>query len=194
MEETIAEVAKAVSSGMNAAYAPKDFAVFEKMDQCNLMFVEQPFAPEALEAHAALAKKIVSPICLDESIRDLDSCKKALSMKSCSMVNIKPARIGSYTETIQIHDYCASNGIPLFGGGRMETGLGKIWNAHIFSLRGFSLPADFTPPLEYFSQDLVTPSPTVASGEYRIPKGIGIGCSINESALNQYTREHIVFE
>jgi len=177
----------------NEAYQPKDINLFKQLDAYNLMFIEQPFSTSAYQAHAQLRQLIHAPICLDESVYDLASCKKAIRAGSCDIINIKPARIGSYFESLAIHDYCQKKQIRLFGGGRMETGLGRLINASFYSLPGFNMPADLTPPLDYFSQDIVSPPFTVHNGVFNISTTIGLGASILESVISNYTRERYVF-
>jgi len=178
----------------NAAYAPRDISILKSLDQFNLAFIEQPFGSQDMESHVLLQKDITTPICLDESIVDFANCKRAIEMGACRIINIKPARIGSFHVAKKIHDYCVEQGIPLFGGGRMETGLGKTINTHFFALPGFTMPADMTPPLAYFPEDIIEPPLKVIRGEVRLPEIAGLGVMVNESVIEKYSQEHISFK
>lgn len=177
----------------NSAYSFRDIENLKFLDQFNLLFIEQPFAQNDLQSHSLLQKKITTPICLDESIVDMVSCRKAIEMRACKMINIKPARIGSFSLAKDIHDYCLEHHISLFGGGRMETGIGKIINANFYSLSGFTLPADITPPLEYFPEDIIVPSLAVQQGELHLSSLSGLGVEIDEYVIKKYLKEHMLF-
>jgi O-succinylbenzoate synthase len=172
----------------NAAYTHADIETLSAFTQYNLSFIEQPFGADDLESHALLAKRGL-PVCLDESIRDMATLEQALRMGACAMVNIKPARIGSFAEAKKIHDRCVKEGIPLFGGGRLETGLGKTTNAAFYSLPGFTEPSDITPPLEYFNEDIITPPFAAARGVYTLPQALGTGIAINAETIARYRKE-----
>lgn len=177
----------------NGAYDFRDIEILRSLDQFDLLFIEQPFAQSDLRSHAFLQKQITAPVCLDESIVDMASCKAAIEMQACRMINIKPARIGSFSTAKAIHDYCLEYQIPLFGGGRMETGLGKLINANFYSLPGFTMPADMTPPLEYFPEDIITPPLKVHKGELHLDPVSGLGVDIDEHTLRKYSRYHKSF-
>lgn len=177
----------------NAAYTSKDISHLAQLKEYNLAFIEQPFSADDYSSHTQLRKEGI-PICLDETVRNLATCKLAVEEKACDVVNIKPARIGSYSESLRIHDYCVANGIRLFGGGRMETGIGKSMNAHFYSLPGFTDASDLTPPLEYFIEDIITPSFEVHSGTHKLSSDNGIGIEVNEKTLARYCVEQFCFE
>jgi O-succinylbenzoate synthase len=124
----------------NASYKEGEIEVFKQMDAYNLMFIEQPYHADAYDAHATLRREVTSPVCLDETICDLETTKLAIEKEACDIVNIKPARIGSYSESIEIHNACVKHKIPLFGGGRMESGLGRFFNIALYSLPWLYLP------------------------------------------------------
>ena len=66
-------------------------------------------------------------------------------MKSCRIINIKPGRVGGFTESKLIHDYCASMNIPVWHGGMLESGIGRAGNVALASLPNFTLPGDLSP-------------------------------------------------
>lgn len=46
----------------NTAYTMADIEIFEKLDEYNLLMIEQPFSVENLLAHAELQKRVKTPI------------------------------------------------------------------------------------------------------------------------------------
>lgn len=110
------------------------------------------------------------------------------------MVNIKPARVGGYLKSKELHDYFFSLGIPLFGGGRLESGVGRVHNTHLFSLPGFTEASDMSPTLDYFTHDITNPSFTNEAGTYTIPTGIGAGITINQNIISKFLVTHKEYE
>jgi O-succinylbenzoate synthase len=171
----------------NAAYTIDDMHALLRLEKFNLLFIEQPFRATELLNHSELQKKIKIPICLDESIKSLNNAKQAVKQKSCKIINIKPARIGSYYESKQIHDLCYKNNIGIFGGGRLETGIGKAFNLALAGLPGYNYPLDISSSLEYFIDDLIRPAFNTDGGGIDIPSQIGLGFKIDENKLKNYT-------
>src|SRR4029077_15331618 len=103
----------------NTAYALADAQPLAKLDPFNLLLIEQPLPEEEVLAHAKLARMVVTPICLDESITSAQAAADAIELGACRVINIKPGRVGGYLEGRKIHDLCAANGIPVWMGGML---------------------------------------------------------------------------
>jgi O-succinylbenzoate synthase len=177
----------------NAAYSLADIKHLTKLNEFNLKFIEQPFAADDLRSLVEFKKASLIPICLDESIVDLVSCKKFINEDLCDIVNLKPGRVGGYTEARAIHDYCLKNNIPLFGGGRLETGIGKITNAQFYSLPGFTLPSDLTPPNQYFAEDIIDYDLPIKNGKIVLTDSSGLGANVLEEKIKKYEIERKEF-
>ncbi len=176
----------------NTDYTRGDIDHLAKLAEYDLAFVEQPFKADDYASHAALRRTGIK-ICLDETIRDFETCRRAIQEKACDMVNIKPARIGSFRESKKIHDLCVENHIPLFGGGRLETGIGKTANAAFYALPGFTEASDITPPQDYLESDVIIPPFEVKEGIHEISNLPGLGVTINEEKLKGLCVEHYTF-
>lgn len=175
----------------NAVYTREDMDILARLAEFDLAFLEQPFGADDLESNILLRKSGIL-ICLDETVIDLESCRKAVEVGACNMMNIKPARIGSFKESMNIHDYCLRSGIKLFGGGRLETGVGKTLNANFYSLPGFSEPSDLTPPADYFEEDITEPPFLVENGLVKLFDLAGIGVNLGSNSV-AYTKESWTF-
>lgn len=158
----------------NAAYSVDDAKHLAQLDKFNLLLIEQPLAEEDLLGHVQLAKRISTPVCLDESITSLSSAQQAVEMGACSVVNIKPGRVGGLLEAQKIHDFCFSRNIPVWCGGMFETGIGRAANIALAALPGFTLPGDISASRRYFHQDITTPF-ELENGSLAVPTGPGIG-------------------
>ena len=172
----------------NSAYTLKDVDIFKAMDDYNLLLIEQPFGFEDIYEHSKLQKEIKTPICLDESIHSLNDAKAAVELGSCKIINIKPGRVGGFTESKLIHDYCAEQKIPVWHGGMLESGIGRAGNVALASLPNFTLPGDISASKRYYKEDIVEPEFAINNnGTMDVPTEPGIGVEVNIKKLEKVT-------
>lgn len=169
----------------NQAYSLADAPALAKLDRYGLQLIEQPLPEDDLFGHARLAEIIETPVCLDESITSLRQAAEAITLGACSVVNLKPARVGGLMEAVRIHDLCLARGVDLWCGGMLETGIGRAANLALAALPGFSLPGDLSASDRYFAQDLTEPF-VLENGCLRVPSGPGIGVAPLDSVLAQF--------
>jgi O-succinylbenzoate synthase len=179
----------------NSAYTLNDIDLFRKMDDYKLILIEQPLGYEDIFDHSKLQHEIKTPVCLDESIHSLDDTRAAIELDSCRIINIKPGRVGGFTESKLIHDYCASKNIPVWHGGMLESGIGRAGNVALASLPNFTLPGDISASKRYYKEDIVEPEFVVnPDGTMDVPVKPGIGVEVNMSALKKVTVRNEVFK
>lgn len=166
----------------NQAYTLADAADLARLDRYALQLIEQPLPEDDLFGHARLAELIETPVCLDESITSVRQAAEAITLGSCSVINVKPARVGGLMEALRIHDLCLARGVDLWCGGMLETGIGRAANLALAALPGFTLPGDLSASDRYFAQDLTEPF-VLEDGCLRVPSGPGIGVAPLESVL-----------
>jgi O-succinylbenzoate synthase len=170
----------------NQAYSRSDGKLLAKLDEFNLLLIEQPLDEHDILGHAMLAKEVKTPICLDESIISLQSAQDALALEATTVINIKPGRVGGYIESKKIHDLCLDKKIPVWCGGMLETGIGRAANLALAALPGFTLPGDTSASSRYFKQDITTPF-VMNDGYLTVPTGPGIGVEPDLDFLEEIT-------
>lgn len=171
----------------NSAYTLADADVLAELDRFDLLLIEQPLAEDDLVDHAALARRLRTPVCLDESIVSAKAVTDALALGSASVINIKAGRVGGYLEAVRIHDLCRDAGIPVWCGGMLETGIGRAANAALAALPGFTLPGDVSASSRFYARDIVTEPAVLDAGHVRVPTGAGLGVTIDQQALEDFT-------
>jgi o-succinylbenzoate synthase len=172
----------------NSAYTLNDIEIFRKLDDYGLQLIEQPLGYEDIFDHSKLQREIKTPLCLDESIHSLDDTRAAIELKSCRIINIKPGRVGGFTESKLIHDYCESMNIPVWHGGMLESGIGRAGNVALASLPNFTLPGDISASKRYYKEDIVEPEFVVnPDGTMDVPVKPGIGVDVNMKMLDKVT-------
>jgi len=172
----------------NAAYGLEDAAHLARLDEFDLMMIEQPLDYDDIADHAALQRRLATPLCLDESIHSVRRGREAIEAGACRIINIKPGRVGGHGESTRLHDLCASRGIPVWHGGMLESGIGRAHNLHLSSLPNFSLPGDVAASRRYYEPDLIDPPIDVApDGTIGVPTGPGIGVHVVSERVERAT-------
>ncbi|MBO2457611.1 o-succinylbenzoate synthase [Actinomadura violacea] len=170
----------------NAAYTLVDAPHLARLDAFGLLLIEQPLANDDMVQHARLARRLTTPVCLDESIESAADAAAAISLGACSIINVKPARVGGYLEARRIHDLCRAHGVAVWCGGMLETGIGRAANLALAALPGFTLPGDTSGSHRYFATDVTEPF-VLDGGHLDVPAGPGIGVSPVPDVLAEVT-------
>jgi O-succinylbenzoate synthase len=176
----------------NAAYTLADADHLASLDPFDLMMIEQPLEYDDLRDHAALQRRLKTPICLDESIHSPRLAEDAIAIGACRIINIKPGRVGGHAESIRVHDIAAAHGIPVWHGGMLESGIGRAHNIHLASLANFRIPGDIAASRRYYEPDLIEPPITVRpDGTIVVPTGPGLGVTVDWDRVDAATIERI---
>lgn len=172
----------------NSAYTLNDIEMLRRLDEFDLMLIEQPLAYDDIIDHAELQRQIASPICLDESILSVDDARKALSLGACRIINIKLGRVAGHTEARKIETYCRERNVPVWCGGMLEAGIGRAHNIAMATQAGFVLPGDVSASKRYWTEDIIVPPVEVTPrGTIFRSDAPGIGYEINEARIEQLT-------
>jgi O-succinylbenzoate synthase len=132
---------------------------------------------------------MTTPICLDESIISLERAQDMVALGSGRIINIKPGRVGGFSSSIAIHDFCESSGIPVWCGGMLESGIGRAYNVALASMPNFLKPGDVSPSARYWERDVVTPEWTMGpDGMVKVPLDQpGIGVTVDRDRIEDLT-------
>ena len=172
----------------NSAYRLGDASIFRAMDDLNLLMIEQPLDYEDIYDHSRLRPQIESPLCLDESIHSADHARFALAIGACDIINIKPARVGGWTEARKVHDLCRANDVPVWCGGMLETGIGRAAQLALASLPGFALPGDISATSRYYAKDITAPFfLNEEDSTITVPTDPGLGVELDMAQLAAVT-------
>jgi o-succinylbenzoate synthase len=177
-----------LSCDANSAYRMKDFDHIATWDEFKLLMIEQPLWYDDFYFHSMLQKRIETAICLDESIRNRRDALAAIDMESCRIINIKVGRVGGFSEALAVHNAAAERGVPVWCGGMLETGIGRMHNIALSSLPNFKLPGDVSASARYWAQDIIEPEVTVSKkGEIEVPTSVGSGYRVLPERIEALT-------
>jgi len=179
----------------NSAYTLETTSALKPLDDLNLLLIEQPLFEDDIWDHRKLQAEFKTPICLDESVVSPRHARYALEMEACRIINIKPARVAGLSQGIMIHDYCRAQNVPVWCGGMLETGVGRASNLAIASLPGFILPGDISASDRYYQRDITNERFVLNDDStINVPNGHGLGVTIDEGALKQFTLAEITLK
>jgi O-succinylbenzoate synthase len=179
----------------NNAYTLDDVERLAALDELDLMMIEQPLAWDDLVRHAELQRHLKTPVCLDETITSLDRAIDMHTLGAGRIINIKPGRVGGFSSSLAIHDFCQQHEIPVWCGGMFESGVGRAYNVALASLPNFTKPGDVSPSARYWERDVVTPEWTMdATGMVQVPlREPGIGVAVDIDRIKNLTaRTHVI--
>lgn len=138
---------------------------------------EQPLPPDDLVGHASLGRRVA--VALDESIRSAGDVRAAAALGACSIVVLKPGRLGGFAAARRAHDAAVAAGLRVKVGGMWDTGVGRAAALAVASLPGCTEPADLSASDRYFEHDVVRDTATLdTDGRLRVPAGPGLGITV----------------
>jgi O-succinylbenzoate synthase len=182
----------------NAAYrfdadpgAPDDARVLSALDDVGAACLEQPLPADALLDHAELARRVRTPICLDESLTSIAMTRQALDMGACSVVCVKAPRYGSWLTAVDVLDHCHGNGVPAWIGGMLDGGVGRTANLALAAHPGATLPGDISATSRFFTDDVTSFVAPTGGGppiRFAVPDGPGTGATVDPGSLARLTR------
>jgi O-succinylbenzoate synthase len=168
----------------NSAYTLNDIEHLKRLDEFNLMMMEQPLSHDEILDHAKLQAALKTPICLDECIRNAHHAEQAIALGACRIINIKLGRVGGFSEAKRVHDVCQKAGIPVWSGGMLEAGIGRAHNIAMASLANFTLPGDISASRRYWKRDIIAPWVEVsARGTIALTDEPGFGYKLDSDFL-----------
>lgn len=172
----------------NGAYGTGDAGLLRALDPYGLACLEQPLPEDELLQTAHLARRLRTPICLDESIVSPATARDAIELGACRVVCLKPSRVGGYLEALRIHDLCRERGVALWVGGMLESGLGRAGNLALAALPGCTLPGDLAGSDRYYARDLIRERLRVERGMIAVPAAPGLGVTVDVPFTEERTR------
>ena len=175
-----------LSVDANSAYRLRDLDHLAEFDAFDLLMIEQPLWHDDFYYHSMLQKRIETPICLDESIRNRRDALAAIEMESCRIINLKLGRVGGFSEAIAVHNAAQERGVPVWCGGMLETGIGRSHNIALSSLENFTLPGDVSASARYWAEDIIEPEVVVSpQGEIAVPDTPGRGYEVRTDLVER---------
>ena len=169
----------------NSAYTLSDAAHLQRLDEFDLMMIEQPLSHDDIIDHARLQARLDTPICLDECIRTARHAEQAIEMQAGRIINIKLGRVGGFSEALSVHNVARAHGIPVWCGGMLESGIGRAHNIALSTLDNFKLPGDVSASKRYWKRDIIRPPVEVGpEGTITVRDEVGFGYELDHDYID----------
>ncbi len=170
-----------------------DVAALAALADLDLAYVEQPGPADDLVTCARLAERAGAPVALDESIDGIGTLSTAVALRSGSVLNLKPARVGGLAVALDLLAAARAAGWDVLVGGMLETGVGRAAALAVAAQPDMAFPTDLGPSKRYFERDVTAPVDVDADGRVVVPDGPGIGRTVDAGAVEAFTVERATF-
>lgn len=169
-----------VSVDANATYRDPQDPVFAALAESGVSLVEQPFAPDDLDSHAALRRRGLIRVGLDESIRSSGHARQILRAGAADVLSVKVNRLG-LDAARKILELASEDGVGVKVGGTFDTSIGRRLLLAFATLDGIT-DAEIASPSGYLVADVADYPPLVA-GCITPDEHPGIGVSPDKDRL-----------
>jgi len=153
----------------NSGYTLDDLHLFREIDKFGLAMIEQPLFHTDIVDHAKLAKRLETPICLDESINSTFSARQAIELGACRYINLKVGRLGGLQNCIDVNMMSKNAGIGCWIGGMLETSIGAGICAELATIGNITYPSDIFPSDRFYNTELSANRMELAGPGYMLP-------------------------
>lgn len=171
----------------NRSFTMDDIKELKIYDSMNFICIEEPIQYDRMEELASLQRQLMTPICLDESIMNIEELERAISLKAIKMLNIKCSRLGGMYYTREAIKICRANEIPFWMGSMVESGIGKMIQVNLASLQDNFMEGDLSSSSRYFNEDLIYPPLEFNNNHYELSDRKSFGYDVNMDTLKKYT-------
>jgi O-succinylbenzoate synthase len=179
----------------NSAFSLDDINSLLPLDEMNLLLIEQPLFEDDIWDHHKMQERFKTPICLDESIVSPRHARYAIEMNACRVINIKAGRLGGLSQAVMVHDMCKEISMPVWCGGMLETGVGRASNLALATLPNFVLPGDISASDRYYARDITNEKFVLnADSTIDVPNGAGLGVTIDEKSLKEFSLNKLTLQ
>lgn len=168
-----------------------------RMQDCNLLYVEQPVM--GIERIARVAQAIDVPVMADESAWNAHDVVQIIARDAAQIVSIYTTKPGGLYRAMQVSALCEAAGIVCNINGSVELGVGNLANVHLAAAAPAATLSNVIPvsmPAEalngrvggiYYADDLLAEPMVFADGGIRVPTAPGMGIDIDEAKVAKYS-------
>ena len=168
---------------VNGAWNQEQATAFlRETAECRLEYLEQPLRADDIDGHAALRRLGVTPIALDESVRDAAAIGRIAARQAADVVIVKPMALGGWRPTQQVAKLAADTGMDLVLTTFLDGAIGRAMATHIAAVLDIHGRAQGLGTGPLLQTDLTDCPIPVRDGAVTIPEetGLGVGTLLPE--------------
>lgn len=154
---------------------------------CNLLFLEQPLRYDDMDGMVALARTSPIPIGGDESIGSVKDIRDHAAAGAIAGVNLKTIKMGGMGATVWAAQVCELHRLGVKLAGKVaESSIAAAALTHIGCVIP-NLAWGISNTNNYLADDLVKEKLLPRDGVLAMPRGPGLGVTVDEASLARYT-------
>jgi L-alanine-DL-glutamate epimerase-like enolase superfamily enzyme len=165
--------------------ADNAIAILHALAPYNIEHCEEPISRYRFMELNKVAQSSPIPIMADESCGDEHDAERLISLKACSMFNIKLGKSSGFYKGLQIARLGEAAGMHMQVGGFMESRLGMTAAAHLALANNAIHHCDFDTPLMYTEDPVTGGLQYKEKGLLELPDVPGLGATIEQAYLNK---------
>ena len=125
------------------------------LDAAELLYIEQPLAPDELVGHARLSPDAQDPgVSRRDAARRWRGRARWRTSTGPKVWNLKVHRVGGLTEAIAVYREAMRYGAALWAGTVPESGIGSQADLAVAALPGFVYPSDLEPSTRWYGRNV----------------------------------------
>ena len=161
--------------------------VLKRLEEFNLLRIEQPISKYNIDGMAELCRAIDTPIMADEAVTHLYSVNLLVRNKAADIINIKSCMHG-IIECKRIASYCLGSGVPCYRGSMASLGICDAADVHLVA----STPNIIYPENpganrpEELVDTVIKKRLQPVKGMIKVPQTSGLGVELDEKKLMKY--------
>lgn len=153
----------------------------------SIEYIEQPLPAADLAEMARLRRVSPIPLAADEALTGLESARRVLDAESADVLILKPQLAGGLLASREIIQMASARNVACVITSTLEAGIGVAAALHLAaSSSAITLPCGLA-TLDLLENDLLEDGLRIEQGCMVVPRGPGLGVTLDEDALRCYT-------
>ena len=155
---------------------------------CGVKLVEQPLPDWNVAGMARLRQRCGVPLLADESVFTTHDMLVVAAAGAADAISLKLVKHGGLLATRDVATVAQAAGVALYGGCLLESSIGAAAHLHVFaSLRTLAWGCEHFGP-QILTEDLVTEPLRFENNHIHLPKGPGLGVTLDPDKLRRFAR------
>jgi len=149
--------------------------------------LEQPIPISQISGYQRLVRQQALPILVDEGMVSPAQVLEFIKLGCCDGVAMKPSRTGGLVAARQQIELLENAGLLFLGSGLTDPDVALAASLILYSAFGLKYPAALNGP-QFLGESIITEPFRPVKGRVRVPKGPGLGVTVDEEKLQDLVR------
>lgn len=189
--DAVAEAVPGIGLAIDAhwAYSLSDaLRLGAELDDRGALFLEAPLAPEDIDGHAELARRVRTPIAIGEAMRNRYEFSEWVARRSLGLAQPDVARTG-ITEAIDIATVMSAHHVPTACHHSVGLGVALAAGIHVSAALPDCPFFEFQPDTVDVAQSLLRTPLAIGPTGFEVPNGPGLGIDIDIDTIRRLAKE-----